>query len=103
MYTLQDYKNKTKELSSKYKVTINVGFDYENKPCLQLLNADKAKTLKEMNVAKGYQIRINPELLIIRKFNDLLSKYSDKDAIPKSEIAEFKKDIEDMLKQINKT
>ncbi len=44
-------------------------------------------------------MRINPELLMIRKFNDLLAKYNDKDTIPKSEIAEFKKDIEDMIKQ----
>ena len=44
-------------------------------------------------------MRINPELLMIRKFNDLLVKYSDKDSIPKTEISEFKKDIEDMIKQ----
>ena len=44
-------------------------------------------------------MRINPELIMIRKFNDLLTKYENKEAIPKSEIAEFKKDIEDMIKQ----
>ena len=44
-------------------------------------------------------MRINPELLMIRKFNDLLKKYENKEAIPKTEIAEFKKDIEDMIKQ----
>lgn len=44
-------------------------------------------------------MRINPELLMMRKFNDLLKKYNDKDTIPKEEIAEFKKDIEDMIKQ----
>ena len=44
-------------------------------------------------------MRINPELLMIRKFNDLLEKYKDKNNIPKSEIEEFRKDIQDMIKQ----
>jgi len=44
-------------------------------------------------------MRINPELLMIRKFNDLLKKYDNKEAIPKAEILEFKKDIEDMIRQ----
>ena len=35
---------------------------------------------------------------MIRKFNDLLTKYENK-SHSKSEIAEFKKDIEDMIKQ----
>lgn len=44
-------------------------------------------------------MRINPELLMIRKFNDLLKKYDGKEAIPKVEVQEFKKDIEDMIRQ----
>ncbi|MEX0361958.1 MAG: hypothetical protein AB3N10_13340 [Allomuricauda sp.] len=44
-------------------------------------------------------MRINPELLMIRKFNDLLKKYENKDSIPKVEIQEFQKDIEDMIRQ----
>ena len=44
-------------------------------------------------------MRINPELLLIRKFNYLLEKYKDKDNIPKEEIKEIQKDIEDMIRQ----
>lgn len=57
--TTQDYNNKANELSNKYKATIKVGKNWENKPCLELLNSDKAKTLKEMGVAKGFRIGFN--------------------------------------------
>lgn len=57
--TTRDYTNKANELSKRFKATIKVGLNWENKPCLELLNADKAKTLKEMNVAKGFRIGFN--------------------------------------------
>lgn len=62
----------------------------------------KRKPLKQIlsviKLTKNKKMRVNPELLMIRKFNDLLAKYSDKDSIPKNDIVEFKKDIEDMIK-----
>jgi predicted secreted protein len=57
--TNQDYQNKATELSNKYNTPIKVGMNYENKACLELLNADKANTLKEMKVAQGFRIGFN--------------------------------------------
>lgn len=44
-------------------------------------------------------MRITPELLIIRKLNDLTAKYKEKGEIPLAEIEELRKDLEDMIKQ----
>jgi predicted secreted protein len=57
--TTQEYQNKATELSNKYNANVKVGMNYENKPCLELLNADKANTLKEMKVAAGFRIGFN--------------------------------------------
>tara|TARA_R110000851_G_scaffold5048_2_gene21069 strand:+ start:441 stop:641 length:201 start_codon:yes stop_codon:yes gene_type:complete len=57
--TTQEYQNKATELSNKYNTKVLVGMNYENKPCLELLNADKANTLKEMKVALGFRIGFN--------------------------------------------
>ncbi len=44
-------------------------------------------------------MRVTPELLMIRKLNDLIEKYKNEGNIPVAEIKEFKKDLEDMIKQ----
>ncbi len=44
-------------------------------------------------------MRVSPELLMIRKINDLIKKHNRKKSIPVAEIEEFKKDLEDMIKQ----
>lgn len=54
--TTQDYTNKAKELTSKYNTNITVGTLWNNEPCLVLNNCDKARTLQEMKVAKGFNI-----------------------------------------------
>jgi len=43
-------------------------------------------------------MRVTPELLMIRKLNDLINKHKSKKSIPVAEIEEFKKDLEDMIK-----
>jgi len=44
-------------------------------------------------------MRVTPELLIIRKLNDLIEKHEEKGQIPLIEIEEIKNDLEDMIKQ----
>ena len=44
-------------------------------------------------------MRVTPELLMIRKLSDLIAKFRDKGDIPVVEIEEFKKDLEDMIRQ----
>ena len=60
--TNSQYEAKAKELTDKYKTNVKVDFTWDGNAYLRLSTADKAKTLKQMNVAKGFRVGFNSTL-----------------------------------------